>query len=225
MTPPPPRKPPRPYYSHGGISIYHGNSYELVKHFKPHLVITDPPYDMHMGGGGCFKDRKYLKDIKGFTDGGFDLQILDQFKDWFCFCSKEQIVPLIQKAAQGEKRWMLLQWHKPNPTPLCNETYLPDTEYIVHAFNRVYGEFRDKSRYIVFPAKQKLFHPNEKPVSVLTKLINLGSQPGELILDMFMGSGSTLVAATSAGRRAVGIERVEKYCEIAARRLQQEILL
>ena len=67
-------------------------------------------------------------------------------------------------------------------------------------------------------------HPNEKPISLLKKLICLVSGNGDTILDPFMGSGTTLVAAKDLGRKAIGIEIEEKYCEIAVRRLAQEVL-
>ena len=68
-------------------------------------------------------------------------------------------------------------------------------------------------------------HPTEKPVELCTKAISLFSNPGDLILDPFMGSGSTLEAAKKNGRKAIGFDVEEKYCEMAARRCSQEILI
>lgn len=67
-------------------------------------------------------------------------------------------------------------------------------------------------------------HPCPKPIKVWKKLLNSVSLREHIILDPFMGSGTTLVAAKELGRRAIGIEIEEKYCEIAVRRLAQEVL-
>jgi site-specific DNA-methyltransferase (adenine-specific) len=68
-------------------------------------------------------------------------------------------------------------------------------------------------------------HPTEKPVGILAPLIRYACPPGGLVLDPFAGSGSTLDAARSSGRKAVGIEAREDYCEAIARRLSQGVLL
>jgi site-specific DNA-methyltransferase (adenine-specific) len=67
-------------------------------------------------------------------------------------------------------------------------------------------------------------HPTQKPVALTSFFIRLHAKPGHLVLDPFMGSGTTLRAAKDCGCRAIGIELEEKYCEIAARRMAQEVL-
>lgn len=67
-------------------------------------------------------------------------------------------------------------------------------------------------------------HTTQKPEPLMRELVALFTDAGDLILDPFMGSGTTLVAAKRLGRRAIGIEREEKYCEVAAKRLQQSAL-
>jgi site-specific DNA-methyltransferase (adenine-specific) len=67
-------------------------------------------------------------------------------------------------------------------------------------------------------------HPNEKPLSLIKSFVSLTTSTGDLVLDPFMGSGTTLRAAKDLGRRAIGIDLEEKYCEIAAARLSQEVM-
>ncbi len=70
----------------------------------------------------------------------------------------------------------------------------------------------------------KRVHPNQKPDALVAELIELTTSPGDLVLDPFAGSGTTLIAARMLGRRAIGIERAEKHCATAAQRLSQNVL-
>jgi len=217
----------KPYYNHKGIQIFLGDCRDILPTLEPvDLVLTDPPYLLPgMKGAGCFGGRPSLVGTQNFTDMGFDTNILDQFDNWFCFCSKHNLVDVINKA--NSSRWAILHWCKPNPVPTCNNTYLSDVEYCVHKWQkgRLFGEMWVKSLYLVFPCGNKeTTHPNEKPLALIKKLVCLGTQEGETILDPFMGSGTTLLAAKQLGRKAIGIEIEEKYCEIAVRRLSQEML-
>lgn len=71
---------------------------------------------------------------------------------------------------------------------------------------------------------QKTDHPTPKPPELMQKFISYHSQINEIVLDPFMGGGTTLVAAKNLRRKAIGIELEEKYCEMAAKRLMQEVL-
>jgi len=217
----------KPYYQDSAVTLYHGDCREIVPTLgKFDLLLTDPPYDIHAGkGGGCFGSRDHLVNTGGFTDGGVDFEFLTGVPNWFCFCSRLQL-PALLGVAQASPRWNLLTWCKPNPVPTCNNKYLPDVEFVVHGFTsgRLFGDMAVKSCFMLYPCGNKeTQHPNEKPLALVEKLVTLGTQIGETILDPFAGSGTTGRSAKDLGRKCTMIEREEKYCEIAAKRMAQEV--
>jgi site-specific DNA-methyltransferase (adenine-specific) len=214
------------YYKTDLGVLYCGDNNEILPLITEpiDLVLTDPPYLIGAKGGGLARNMKYLKDITNANiEKGVDYSFLNGFKNWFCFCSKAQLKELIGIAEVGN--WNILTWNKTNPTPLTNNNYLPDTEYIIHAYEkgRLFGTYADKSKFIVSPTEKNEFdHPTVKPLIIINKLIVLGSRVNELVLDPFSGSGSTCVACEVAQRRYIGIEISEKYCEIAKKRIEVE---
>ena len=207
--------------------IIQGDCLEEMKKIPDNSVdsiVTDPPYEITATGGGIGRRRDYLSKTAGFTDGGFDLSILNEFDNWMVFSTLRTVPALIERAK--DRRWMLITWHKPDPTPLCNGNYLPDTEYIIHAFRSkcLHGDCRDKARYIVRPSmKTDGGHPNEKPLDVMEKCIRNASPRGGLVCDPYMGSGTTGVACVRLGRQFIGIEIDPGYFAIAKRRIQDEL--
>jgi DNA modification methylase len=122
---------------------------------------------------------------------------------------------------------MLVTWNKQNPCPLVNGNYLPDTEYIVHAWKngRLFGLLSDRARYIVHPLGDKEHgeHPNEKPYAVMRKMVVVAADNRETILDPFAGSFTTAVACIRTGRKFIGIEKEEKYFRIGLERCRKEV--
>lgn len=208
----------------GPCQLYCGDCMDILPTLSGvDVCITDPPYEITASGGGIGRTRKDLQGTEGFTDCGFDYHLLDRFDCWVCFGTLRQVPQLISIAA--DRRWMLVTWNKQNPCPLVNRNYLPDTEYIIHAWrgNRLFGEFADKARYIVHPLGDKEHgeHPNEKPTAVMRKMVRLSTKPEDTICDPFMGSGTTGVVAVRENRRFIGIEKEPKYFDIAVKRIRQ----
>jgi len=124
----------------GNATLYLGDCMEVVPTLdKVDAVITDPPYVISTSGGSSYAKKrvKHLKVINNHIDKGFDVSLLNSFKNWFVFCGKHQIVELIQFAESQNLRWQLLTWNKTNPIAIltCN-TYLNDAEYMIHAFEK-----------------------------------------------------------------------------------------
>ncbi len=219
------------------FKIAHGDCLSLMKKLPDNsidLVVTDPPYDVHAGkGGGAFGNRSSFKEID-FMSNGFDKSILDELirvmkkVNIYIFCSQKQIPLLINYfAVENNCNWNLLTWHKTNPVPACKNKYLSDTEFIFFAREKgvpILGEYKTKKTYYVTPLntkEKKLYnHPTVKPQEILQNLIVNSSNENDIVLDPFMGSGSTGVAAINNKRRFIGIELNKEYVKTATDRIE-----
>lgn len=200
------------------------------------LIVTDPPYVIETSGAGIYKqaDKQYVKELNGIKDG-FDPKILDEICrvmkkiNVYFFCSQKQIIPLLDYFVKEKKcNWNIISWHKSNPVPACGNKYLTDTEFILFFREKgvkIYGEFATKFTYYVTPLNQKdkkLFgHPTIKPIDIVQNFIVNSSQEGDIVLDPFIGSGTTAVAAVNTGRNYIGFELDEQYCAIAEKRINE----
>jgi site-specific DNA-methyltransferase (adenine-specific) len=198
------------------------------------LVVTDPPYEIETSGAGIYKqaDKQYVKELN-FMKDGFSKEILDECCrvmkkiNIYIFCSQKQIIPLLDYFVRDKKcNWNIITWHKTNPVPACGNKYLTDTEFVLFFREKgvkIRGEFKTKFTYYVTPLNQKdkkLYgHPTVKPLNIVENFIINSSQEGDVVLDPFMGSGTTAVAAIRNNRQYIGFELSEEYCKIAAERI------
>jgi DNA modification methylase len=203
----------KPYYHDetSGITIYHGDAREVSAWLLADVLVTDPPYGMDYRSG--WQDRQIQNDLNTAARD----EVLRMWGD---------------RAALVFGRWdqphpdtakMLLTWDK-GDWPGMGDLSLPwgpSTEEIYVLGGGFIGK-RSGSVIRVDRLTGDTMHPNEKPVALLSRLIE--RCPAGVIADPFMGSGTTLVAAKLMGRRAIGIELEERYCEIAAKRLAQGVL-
>lgn len=164
-------------------------------------------------------------------DRGCEMTILDEClrvlktPNIAIFCSKNQLRGHIDWIERHDLKWVLLSWHKPNPTPLSNGNYLPDTEFILHAWKgrMLTGRHKTKRRYYLIPSRLSVHgHPAEKPIEIIESLIENATDPGDIVLDPFLGSGTTAVAPKKLGRHFIGIEHEAAYDGIANTRLHTE---
>ena len=212
----------------GGQRLILGDCLEVMPLLgKVDAVVTDPPYEIDAPSGQIVKTwvRKYHDDIyKKGLDGGLDPNILFVAPHVVAFCNKKQIKQYIEAAEAKKYVWTLITWNKTNPSPLCGNNYLPDTEYIFHCWRGVglKGTYKTKSRFLVSDVKKSdVNHPTVKPIFVVEKFIQNASIAAQTILDPFMGSGTTLVACEKLGRQGIGIELDPDYFEIACKRVDE----
>jgi site-specific DNA-methyltransferase (adenine-specific) len=216
----------RPYYEHAGITIYHGDCRDLLEDLwlGVDLLLTDPPYgvgfvlDRQTVGVGHRRVERGGKPPVYGDDKPFDPSHLLRFKRSIMFGANHYSDKLPVSGG-----WIV--WDKtgggrgPRNSFADVElawTNLRNTPSIKHHLWK--GLVRDSE------AGDKVLHPTQKPVALMRALIMDWTEAGNLVLDPYLGSGPVLVAAKQIGRRAIGIEIEERYCEIAAKRLAQETL-
>lgn len=220
-----------PYYQHAGITIYHGDCRDVLPELpKADLCMTDPPYVIkHSYGGGIAHTRKFYREgaLDGLCNSSLAeyASVLTASDQLVAFGSRDQVVEFPAFCLEKFGHFDLHVWHKVNPVPFVNNTWLSDLEYIFLGWRskrHAKVSVRLKSKIFQSGIDTENLHPTQKPVRLIAKYLSVLSPL--TVCDPFMGSGTTLVAAKQFGLSAVGIEREEKYCEIAAKRLAQEML-
>jgi site-specific DNA-methyltransferase (adenine-specific) len=206
-----------PYYESGGITIYHGDCREILPNLEiVDLLLTDPPYGI--GRDGMKPSTSSHGGRKAYAFDGWDNAQPDGevFKLLFA-SSKHQIIwggNYFTQHLPPSMGWLF--WDKAQR--ICGS----DGELAFTSFQKALRVFTMNR---VELAKDGAVHPTQKPLQLMQWCITYaGDEDSRSILDPFMGSGTTLRAAKDFGRRAIGIEREEKYCEIAVKSLAQEVL-
>lgn len=203
----------KPYYADEYVTIYHGDCREIAPTLVGELaLISDPPYGM-----------KYDTNGARFTRGGRSLPAV-----------RGDDMPF-DPSPWIEYRWCVLWGFNHFPTRLTSGgalVWVKRTESAFGAFlsdaeiawtNNGCGVYAFRNTAHAISCERQ--HPSQKPVNLMVWSIERsGSPPDSVILDPFMGSGTTLIAAKQLNRRAIGIEIEEKYCELAVKRLAQEVL-
>jgi len=207
----------RPYYQDDYVTIYHGDCREVLPGLgKVDLVLTDPPY-----GIGCA--------YASYDDTADGLDAI--IRDVIPLVISAGVVCLITPGVGNickypQPRWVLA-WHWKACTasgPWGFSTWQPILAYGKDPY-LANGKGRTPDSFEHLEMIPKNGHPCPKPETLLRKMILRGSvKQTDTILDPFMGSGTTLRAAKDLQRKAIGIEIEEKYCEIAAKRMAQEVL-
>ena len=199
--------------------VIQGDSYEILKTFPDKsvdLIITDPPYGMEFQS-----NRRFEKHDKIANDKEFSLWIFDEFnriakRGVYIFCrwdNLREVPPPKSVLAWVKNNWSMgdllhehgRQWEACLFYPQEEHEFITRIPDVIHA-NRTGNNL----------------HPTEKPVELMKIIID--ANVGEIVLDPFAGSGSTLVACKQLNRKYIGIELSQKYVDIANERLAQDLL-
>lgn len=219
----------KPYYSDDLVTLYHGDARDWLP--DADVLVTDPPYGVNLGShGGALDGRRDHVLVKGGYDS-YD----DTAENFDAI-----VVPIIEQALSQTKRGLVfcaghMAWRLPVPAAIGG-VFLPAARgrtawgYNSFAHCLLYGSAPDlnlgakPTGIRSAETTDGMGHPCAKPLGWMRWAVALASRADDLILDPFAGSGTTLRAAKDLGRRSIGIELEERYCEMAAIRCSQEVL-
>lgn len=232
-------------FTKGSATLIHGRSEEIAPQYsgEADLIFSDPPYPLTAGGrakkGGKHKVMSGMFDPDVYDNSGklMDLPSWDEIAEVITMLGARDCEAYVMAndknifAAQNamvRHRWKfhnLLVWDKICPTP--NRWYMKHLEFILYLW-------QGKARAISDPSCKQLmsnhaprggtkFHPTQKPVEIIRKYVTNSTRVGDLVMDPYAGSGSTIIAAALEGRRAIGFEKSETHFRNAARMMDQMI--
>lgn len=221
---------PKPYYENENGKLYHGDCMDILPGLDPvDLVLTDPPYDKDA------THKKHLKtiplsrgnlslDFNGFDEKSFLViikSIIEKSRRWSVFTCEWQYMKSLQDMG------VLIRfgiWRKRNGCPqFTGDRPGMGWEAIAICHGPGKKKWNGGGKHAFYDHNVKCdYHPTQKPISLFTELIRDFSNLGDIVLDPFVGSGTTASVCERLNRKWIGIEISEKYCEIAAKRIEKE---
>lgn len=207
----------------------------LIGDSKADMVFTDPPYRMQVEGGGnqpigraAAKLGEAIKHLCDFNPKDFLNCLPTVFaKDKmnaYIFCNKDLVPDYLNWGLEFGFSFNILFWKKPNAIPLGGQ-HRPDVEYLLlfrkaAIWNNAVPDVV-YSKCLEFGRESSEAHPTMKPVSLICNEILISSNVKGLVLDPFLGSGSTLIACEKTGRKCYGMEIDPKYCDVIINRWEK----
>ena len=212
--------------SDGAIRLFHADCLRILPTLEGvDAVVTDIPYDeVNRDSGGLRNLNKGAADVATFSveeAAGFAMLGASAY----VFCGMEQVSELRKSFVDAGLTTRLCIWEKTNPSPMNGECFwLSSIESCVFARKpKAYFAEHCKSPVWRGPVEREQVHPTQKPLWLFTRLVAASSPPDGSVLDFCMGSGTTGIACIRTGRKFIGIEKEEKYFNIAVSRIEGEI--
>ena len=214
----------KPYYQDSAVTIYHGDCREWIatapECFRTDALVTDPPYGVAFDG----KATKHTVKKSGGYLGGDDVHVGPLVvSDLLSRVSRAAVFPGIRNLHDYPKPQDIGCVYCPSGAGIGRWGFTCFHPVLFYG-TRASTVLRPSSIQSFDTADGDTGHPCPKPLRWMRWLVDLVSNPGESIIDPFAGSGTTLRAAKDLGRKAIGIEIEERYCEIAAQYMAQEVL-
>ncbi|AKJ72071.1 DNA-methyltransferase [Gordonia alkanivorans] len=208
-----------PYYEDGLVTLYHGDCLDITAWLEADVLLTDPPYGIDYQSGS--RRDTLAASIAGDKDTTARDAALDAWGD------RPALVFGTWRVPRPEGTHTRLIWDTKGALGMgdLSVPWKPSDQEI-YVLGKGFAGRRDSNVLTCAPvqsmARNGRLHPHEKPTTLLARLI--AKCPPGVIADPFAGSGSTLVAASEANRKAIGVELDERYCELIAKRLSNQTM-
>lgn len=240
-----------PYFESDDVLLFNGDCMEILPLLgfmrtgaSPKLILTDPPYDFIAVGGGMHKQSKSMDKMKEIGVNKFDFKAhIPGILAWqrsrgtkinsFFFCNLKLVYDYIRIARKNKLKHDILIMKKERCVPAHSTHFTPDVEYIIRIHepgSRFVGNL-DEGLYdpaiyskVYSYLKGNTLHPNEKPIPLLKTYILITTYEGDVVIDPFMGSGTTGMACLETGRLFIGIDKDQSSVEMTISRLSQQSL-
>lgn len=218
-----------------GDSTDQENIKKILNGESADLVLTDPPYNQETKGGCKGSIGKALRkqgaDIEFICD--FEPEeflnalptVFEKNMNSYIFCNKDLVPQYLNWAQEAGYSFNILIWKKPNAIPIGG-SHRPDIEYLLvfrksAIFN---GGLKDVNySKCIEHGRETGLHPTMKPVSILENQLKIASSNRSIVVDFFLGSGSTLIACEKTNRKCYGMELDEKYCDVIIERYRRYV--
>ena len=202
----------KPYYVDEWVTIYYADCRDVLSLVSFDAVVTDPPYGVNVAAWDKRTPHELVGELLALSDGpmawfGASPQVRIDMAAFDPPPERMLVWAPTFSLAQSTSRGIYYRWHPVYLWRVPKKHTGPHSDVLTHSTD----------------GRNHWNHPGTKPLELMQSLVGLAAS-NQTILDPFMGSGTTLVAAKSLNRRAIGIEIEERYCEIAARRCSQEVL-
>ena len=210
----------KPYYDSGGITIYNVDCREILPSLEFDVLLSDPPYGIAHPTNYASRGRGHLALCTDYPPVHADEEPFDP--RWLVEMGKPTLLfgaNYFVNLLPPSSGWVV--WDKMRPDTLDQST----AEVAWTNFVKGIRVFRYLWNGMMRAGNEKLEHPTMKPAALWRWVMELRWTPDGMIVDPFMGSGTTLRAAKDLGRKAIGIEIEERYCEVAAKRMEQEVMV
>jgi site-specific DNA-methyltransferase (adenine-specific) len=217
----------KPYYEHGGVTIYHGDCRDVLPELTADVVITDPPYGLgELTGTEAIRRGKNLYGSTfEDTEEYVQIVVVPSLLEALARCGgRGAVTPGVRCSGFYPRPRDVGGFYQPAAVGMGPWGFASFNPVLFYGTDPFAGKHVTATMVPLTERASDDRHPCAKPISACRWLIAKASKPNETVLDPFMGIGTFLVAAKDMYRKAIGIEIHEAYCEIAAKRLAQEAL-